>query len=697
MPRQYPIERVRNIGIMAHIDAGKTTCTERVLFYTGRLHKMGEVHDGAATMDWMAQEQERGITITSATTTCIWRGHQINIIDTPGHVDFTAEVERSLRVLDGVISLFCAVGGVEPQSETVWRQADRYAVPRVAFVNKMDRIGADFFAVVNQIQNELGANAVPLTLPIKVGDDFRGIVDLVQNCAVYYDESEQGATFREEAVPEEMLDLTRTWRRNLLEKSAEVDERLLDKFCAHERISEAEIRAAVRQATHRHLICPVLCGSAFKNKGIQRLLAAVVDYLPSPVDLPPISGWCLEGKPIERLPRDDGRFAALAFKVAIDKHVGRLVYVRVYSGTLTAGSYVLNANQKKRQRVGRILKMHANRQEIVEALYSGEIGAVVGLADTGTGDTICSEQDPIVLEAIEFPSPAMSVAVHPETRGDRDKLQTALGRLAGEDPTFYVSVDPETEDTIISGMGELHLEIILDRAKREFNASVIAGPPQVAYRETPTTATEVEERLRKQTGGRGQYAHVVLAIEPLGPGSGFEFVNDIRGGDIPREYIPAVEKGIIDAMTKGTWAGFPVVDVRVRLTDGSHHEVDSSEVAFRTCGAIAFRKGFLQANPQLLEPIMSLNVIASTEFVGNLAGSICAKRGRILGMEPQGTAHIIKALCPLANLFGYTSELRNATQGRASFTMHFEHYEAVPFSIAEEIIEERKRGKDAAR
>ena len=697
MPRPYPIERVRNIGIMAHIDAGKTTCTERVLFYTGRSHKMGEVHDGAATMDWMAQEQERGITITSAATTCIWRDHQINIIDTPGHVDFTAEVERSLRVLDGVIGLFCAVGGVEPQSETVWRQAGRYAVPRVAFVNKMDRIGADFFAVVKQIQHELGANAVPLTLPIKLGDEFRGVVDLVKNCAIYYDETDQGASFHEQPVPEELRELTRTWRRNLFEKSAEVDDRLLEKFCADERISEEEIRAAVRRATHRHLICPVLCGSAFKNKGIQRLLDAVVDYLPSPVDLPPISGSCLEGKPIERVPRDDGRFAALAFKVAIDKHVGRLIYVRVYSGTLAAGSYVLNANQKKRQRVGRILKMHANRQEIVGELYSGEIGAVVGLADSVTGDTVCSQEDPIVLEAIEFPSPVMSVAVHPETRGDRDKLQTALGKLAGEDPTFCVGVDPETEDTIISGMGELHLEIILDRVKREFNAGVIASPPQVAYRETLTTAIEVDERLRKQTGGHGQYAHVVLTIEPLEPGAGFEFVNEIRGGDIPREYIPAVERGIIDVMSKGTWAGFPVVDLRVRLTDGSHHEVDSSEMAFRTCAAMAFRKGFRQGNPKLLEPIMSLNVITPTEFVGNMASGICAKRGRIFGMEPQGNAQVIKALCPLANLFGYTSELRNATQGRASFTMHFEHYEAVPFAIAEEIIEKRKRNRDAAR
>jgi len=690
MPRQYPIERVRNIGIMAHIDAGKTTCTERILFYTGRLHRLGEVDDGTAAMDWMAQERERGITITSAATTCVWRDHQINIIDTPGHVDFTAEVERSLRVLDGAVGLFCAVGGVEPQSETVWRQADRYEVPRIAFVNKMDRAGADFFAVVEQISDELGANAVPLALPIRVADEFRGIVDLVKNCAVYYDETDHGTTFHERPVPEELRELADTWRRGLIEKCAEVDDRLLEKFCADEPISADEIRAAVRRATHRRLMCPVLCGSAFRNKGIQRLLDAVVDYLPSPVDLPPVSGSCLEGRPIERVPRDDGRLAALAFKVAVDRHVGRLTYVRVYSGTLVAGSYVLNANRKKRQRVGRILRMHADRREIVDALYSGEIGAVVGLSDTVTGETICSEEDPILLEAIEFPAPVMSVAVQPESRGDRERLRNALTRLAAEDPTFLVSVDPETEDTVVSGMGELHLEVILDRARREFSAAVVAGPPQVAYRETLTTAVQVEERLRKQTGGRGQYAHVVLLIEPLEPGSGFEFVNEIRGGDIPRDYIPAVEKGIIDAMAKGAWGGFPVVDVRVILADGSHHEIDSSEMAFRTCAAAAFRKGFLRGNPALLEPIMSLNLVTPTEFVGALVGNICAKRGRILGMEPQGAMQVVRALCPLASLFGYTSELRNATQGRASCTMHFEHYEVVPFSVAEEIIERRK-------
>ena len=698
MPRQYPIERVRNIGIMAHIDAGKTTCTERIIFYTGRSHRMGEVHDGEATMDWMAQEQERGITITSAATTCVWQGYEINIIDTPGHVDFTAEVERSLRVLDGVIGLFCAVGGVEPQSETVWRQAERYVVPRIAFINKMDRAGADFLGVVAQIQKELGANVVPVTIPVGAEAEFRGVVDLVQNCAVYYDETDQGTTFHEEPIPAEMHEEAEEWRRNLVEKVAEEDEHLLEKFCANEEISQEELIAAIRQATHHHLICPVLCGSAFKNKGIQRLLDAVVHYLPSPIDLPPVSGSCLAGNPIERIPKDDGRLAALAFKVATDKHVGKLIYSRVYSGTLKAGTYVLNSNQHKRQRVGRLVKMHANRQEMVDALYSGEIGAVVGLADTVTGDTICCEENPIVLEAIEFPAPVISVAVHPEGRRDADRLLDGLAKLAQEDPTFVVGFDAETEDTIISGMGELHLEIILDRLKREFTVGVKVGAPQVAYRETVTSTVDVNERFRKQTGGRGQYAHIIFTIEPLGPGQGFEFVDQIKGGAIPQEYIPAIEKGIIDVMSKGVWAGFPVVDLRVTLTDGSFHEVDSSEMAFRTCAAAAFRKGVMRGNPELLEPVMSLSVTTPEEYAGGAAASICAKRGQILGMEAQGTAQIVKALCPLANLFGYTTELRNSTQGRASFTMHFEHYEAVPFAIAEQVIEEkreREKGRSA--
>ncbi|MBM4042342.1 MAG: elongation factor G, partial [Planctomycetes bacterium] len=551
MPRQFPLDRVRNIGIMAHIDAGKTTASERILFYTGKTHKVGEVDEGTATLDWMPQERERGITITSAATTTVWRGHMINLIDTPGHVDFTVEVERSLRVLDGAIGLFCAVGGVEPQSETVWRQAEKYEVPRIAFVNKMDRVGADFFAVVEQIQRELGANAVPIAIPNIEDDVFLGIIDLIENCAVYYDDADLGTTFHEEAVPDQLREESARWRRHLVEKVSEVDERLLEKYCADAPIGADELRAAIRKATHAHLVCPVLCGSAVKNKGIQRLLDAIVHYLPSPIDLPPISGVCLKGEPIERVPKDDGRLAALAFKVVADKHVGKLVYVRVYSGTLHAGTYVLNSSELKRQRVGRILRMHANRQEIVDALYSGEIGAVVGLSDTGTGDTLCAEDHPIVLEAIEFPAPVLSVAVVTESRTSADRLSGALGRLAEEDPTFVVANDPETSDTVISGMGELHLEIILDRLKREFGVDVQAGPPQVAYRETLTTAVDIVEKHVKQTGGRGQFAHVVLTLEPLPPGAGFEFVSEVVGGRVPKEFIPAVERGIIDAMAKG--------------------------------------------------------------------------------------------------------------------------------------------------
>ncbi len=690
MARQFPLDRVRNIGIMAHIDAGKTTCTERILFFTGKSHKLGEVHDGAATMDWMPQEQERGITITSAATTCEWKHHQINIIDTPGHVDFTAEVERSLRVLDGAIGLFCAVGGVEPQSETVWRQAEKYEVPRIAFVNKMDRVGADFFAVVTQIQKELGSNAVPLVLPIGAEKDFAGVIDLVAQCAVYYDEADQGQTFREEPIPPAYKAEAAKWRHFLIEKVAEVDAHLLEKFCADTEISVAEIKAAIRTATHTHRICPVLCGSAFKNKGVQRLLDGVVDYLPSPVDLPPVIGASPQGNPIERVPKDDGRLAALAFKVMADKHVGKLVFVRVYSGTVRAGTYVLNSTKDKRQRVGRLMRMHANHREMVDALYSGEIGAVIGLGDTITGDSICDEDHPIILEAIEFPAPVLSIAVEPANSGESEKLQDALHRLAEEDPTFIVGVDAETEETIISGMGELHLEIIIDRLRREFNVEVVAGAPQVAYRETITSEVEVNEKYKKQTGGHGQFAHIVLTLEPLDPGQGFEFVNEIKSGAIPREFIPPIEKGIVDAMRKGPWAGFPVVDVRVTVIDGSYHEVDSSEMAFRICASMAFKRAFMLDNPELLEPVMELNVVTPEDHAGSITGNICFKRGRITAMEHQGSNIHIAALCPLANLFGYAGELRNMTQGRANFTIHFERYEAVPFAIAEEVIAARK-------
>jgi elongation factor G len=689
MARAYPIEKVRNIGIMAHIDAGKTTVSERILFYTGKSHKLGEVHDGEAQLDWMAQERERGITITSAATTTVWKGHMINLIDTPGHVDFTVEVERSLRVLDGVIGLFCAVGGVEPQSETVWRQAEKYSVPRIAFVNKMDRPGADFYSVVEQIQEELGANAVPVTIPIGAEEDFIGIIDLVNDVAVYYDETDRGMTWREESVPEAMHDVVRKWKQNLLEKVAEVDDRLLEKFLQDQPIGDRELSSAIRGATLSHKVCPVICGSAFKNKGIQRLLDAVVSYLPSPIDLLPTIGTHPGGEEVERLPWDDGRLAALAFKVVADKHVGKLVYCRVYSGTLKAGSPVYNSTQDKDQRVGRLLRMHANRQEQVDALYSGEIGAVVGLSDTVTGDTVCIREAPLVLQAIEFPAPVLSIAVSTADRNDREKLAHGLNRLAEEDPTFIVTADAETEETVLSGMGELHLEILVDRLRREFGVQVKTGAPQVAYRETITGHFEINEKYVKQTGGRGQYAHVVMRLEPLKAGEGFEFVNKVVSGRVPKEYIPAVERGVVDVMKKGVFAGFPVVDIRVSLLDGSYHDVDSSDIAFRTCAAHAFRKAFLKCNPQLLEPLMSVNVVTPEDSAGAIMGSLCNRRGLISGMDQQGNAKVIKALVPLATMFGYATDVRNQSQGRASFTMHFEHYEAVPFSVVEEILARR--------
>jgi elongation factor G len=703
MPREFPLDKVRNIGIMAHIDAGKTTVSERILFYTGKSHKLGEVHDGETQLDWMEQERERGITITSAATTTVWNGHMINLIDTPGHVDFTVEVERSLRVLDGVIGLFCAVGGVEPQSETVWRQAEKYSVPRVAFVNKMDRPGADFYGVVEQIQEELGANAVPVTIPIGAEENFAGIIDLVDDVAVYYDETDRGMTWRDEPLAGSELrmangelakDVARRWKQHLLEKVSEVNDRLLEKFMHEEPIGDRELSEAIRAATLKHLICPVICGSAFKNKGIQRLLDAVISYLPSPIDLPPTLGLGPDGDAIERVPRDDGRLAALAFKVVADKHVGKLVYARVYSGTLKAGSPVYNSTQEKDQRIGRLLRMHANRQEQVEALYSGEIGAVVGLSDTVTGDTICSRSAPIVLEAIEFPAPVLSIAVSIADRKDREKLAHGLNRLAEEDPTFLVTADPETEETVLSGMGELHLEILVDRLRREFGVQVVTGRPQVAYRETITSRTEVNEKYVKQTGGRGQYAHVVMRVEPLKAGEGFEFANKVVSGRIPKEYIPAVERGVVDVMKQGAYAGFPVVDLRVTLLDGSYHDVDSSDIAFRTCASRAFRKAFMQCNPVLLEPLMSVNVVTPEDSAGAIMGTLCNRRGLISGMDQQGNAKVIKAMVPLATMFGYATEVRNQSQGKANFTMHFEHYEAVPFAIVEEIIA-AKKAKDA--
>ncbi|MDR3211309.1 MAG: elongation factor G [Planctomycetota bacterium] len=694
--RSVPLGRVRNIGIMAHIDAGKTTCSERILFYTGKSHKIGEVHDGAATMDWMAQEQERGITITSAATTTMWRDHVINLIDTPGHVDFTVEVERSLRVLDGVVGLFCAVGGVEPQSETVWRQADKYEVPRIAFVNKMDRVGADYFGVVEKIAHILGANAVPLAIPIGEGPDFTGVVNLVTKKAYYYDDKDKGLTVHEEDIPPGMLESVNKWRANLLEKASEHDDNLMEKYLDGKDVSVEELRSVVRQATHNQKICPVLCGSAFKNKGVQMLLDAIIEYLPSPADKPPIIGESARGSVRRRVPGEGNPLSAIAFKIMTDRHVGKLVYVRVYSGRLDSGSYVLNSSQTKRLRIGRLLRMHANHQEIIESLYEGEIGAVVGIGDTVTGDTLCCENDPIILEAIEFPTPVLSIAISPKDHGDRDKVDRALQKLSEEDPTFLVSTDKETDDTIIAGMGELHLEIIIDRMRREFGVEVITGAPQVAYRETATVMSEINERFAKQSGGRGQFAQVSLRVEPLPAGSGFEFVNAIVGGAIPKEYIPAVQKGVADSLAKGAWAGYPVVDVKVTLFDGKHHEVDSSEQSFRTCGSIAFKKAFLKAAPILLEPVMAVNVTCPEDFSGGIIGNLCGKRGRIGGMEPAANGQIVKAVTPLANMFGYASEIRNMSQGRATFTMHFSQYEAVPLRIAEEVVAERRKKQKVA-
>ena len=694
MAREIPLERVRNIGIMAHIDAGKTTATERILFYTGRTHRLGEVHDGKATMDWMEQERERGITITAAATTCFWQDHRINIIDTPGHVDFTAEVERSLRVLDGAVALFCGVGGVQPQTETVWRQAEKYGVPCIAFVNKLDRPGADFLAVVQEMEETLGSNPAPMIIPIGKEDEFIGVVDLFEQKAVYYEDADKGLSYREGPIPEDMVEMVTYWRKHLIEKVGEIDETILERYCNGEEIPIDDLRAAVRKATLARAIVPVFGGAAFKNKGIQRLLDGITYYLPSPVDLPPTIGTCLEGKPIERIPRDDGRLAALAFKVVTDKHMGKLVYVRVYSGTMKAGTYVLNSTVGKRQRVGRLVQMHANHQQMCDEIHCGDIGAVVGLGDTRTGDTICSEEDPIVLEAIEFPSPVISVSIAPESRADSERLGKAMSAMAEEDPTFTVTHSAETQETVINGMGELHLEIIVDRIKREFGVKATVGTPQVAYRETITHEVEVNYKHVKQSGGRGQYAHVVFKLEPLGPGEGFEFVDKIYGGSIPTNFIPSIERGVVDAMAKGPYANCPVVDIRVTLLDGSFHDVDSNDFAFRTCAAMAFKQAVLKDSPQLLEPVMSVNVVTPPDFSGAVTGDLCSRRGRIMGMEMRGTAQEIQAMVPLAEMFGYATIVRTLTQGRAGFTMHFERYEAVPYSLAEEIVKTRKAPKE---
>jgi len=691
MTQRTPIEHIRNVGVMAHIDAGKTTVTERILFFTGRRHKIGEVHDGEAAMDWMIQEQERGITITSAATTTYWRDHRINLIDTPGHVDFTAEVERSLRVLDGTVALFCAVGGVQPQAETVWRQAEKYGVPRIAFINKMDRSGADFERVVEEIREELGANAVPVVIPIGVEGTFQGVIDLVRMKAVYYDDASKGATIRVEEIPTELLGAARAAEERMIERISEQDDHLMEKFIEGEVPEADEVVRAIRTATIDGRFIPVLCGAAFRNKGVRFLLDAIVDYLPSPVDLPPVIGASTESdQELIRQPRDDAPLAALAFKVQADKHMGKLTYVRVYSGALKSGEQVYNASRDRMQRIGRLFEMHANDREAIEELRTGQVGAVVGLAETHTGDTICSKQHPILLESIEFPAPVIGVAVSPASRDDRDKLSTALHRLAEEDPTFVVRSDPETGEVVISGMGELHLEIIVDRLKREFGVAVNSDRPQVAYRETILGPVDHEYRHVKQTGGRGQYAHAVFRVEPTDPGTGFQFEDTITGGKITREFLNAIERGVVEEMAEGPYAGFPMVDVRVTVADGSMHDVDSSEQAFRTCGRMGFREACLKAGLELLEPVMTVEVTAPEEHTGAITGSLCSKRGRVLGLEAKAGGTVLRARVPLAEMFGYASELRNQTSGRGTFTMHFEHYEAVPYAIAEKVIEQSR-------
>ena len=691
MSKATPIEHIRNVGVMAHIDAGKTTVTERILFFTGKRHKLGEVHDGEAKMDWMIQEQERGITITSAATTTYWRNHRINVIDTPGHVDFTAEEERSLRVLDGTVALFCAVGGVQPQAETVWRQADKYGVPRIAFINKMDRTGADFGRVVEEIRQELGANAVPVVIPIGAEGDFRGIVDLIDMKAIYYDDAAAGAAVREEPIPEDLLPQARAAAVLMLERVSEQDIHLMEKFIEGVAPERDEMVSAIRRATIEGRFIPVLCGAAFKNKGVRRLLDAIVDFLPSPVDLPPVIGVGSEAdQELIRHPRIDAPLAALAFKIQSDRHMGKLTYVRVYSGVLENGAQIYNSSVGKPQRVGRLFEMHANDREPLDVLRAGEVGAVVGLGETLTGHTLCSPNHRIVLESIEFPAPVIGVAVRAESRDDRDKLSHALHRLAEEDPTFVVRANQETSEVIISGMGELHLEIIVDRLRREFGVGVISDRPQVAYRETILAPVDHEYKHVKQTGGRGQYAHMVFRIEPTAPGSGFQFEDTVTGGRITREYLAAIQRGIVEEMAAGPYAGFPMVDILVTVEDGSMHEVDSSEQAFRTCGRMGFREACRMAGLELLEPIMNVEVTAPEEHTGPITGNLCSKRGRILGMESRANAVILQAMVPLAEMFGYASEVRNLTSGRGTFTMQFEHYETVPYSIAEQIVEDRR-------
>ncbi len=690
MGRLVPLQKIRNIGIMAHIDAGKTTTTERILYYTGISHKIGEVHDGTAVMDWMAQEQERGITITSAATTCFWKSHRINIIDTPGHVDFTIEVERSLRVLDGAVAVFCAVGGVEPQSETVWRQADKYRVPRIAFVNKMDRTGADFFHVVEMMKNRLGTHPLVMQLPIGSEENFQGIVDLVTQKGYIYDESSLGANFEEVPIPEDMVDAVEEYREKILEAVSDLDDTLMERYLEGEAISDAELKKAIRLGTNSLKVVPVFCGSAFKNKGVQPLLDAIVDYLPSPLDIPPVKGKDLNGKEAVREASDDAPFAALAFKIMTDPFVGHLTYFRVYSGFLTTGSYVYNSNRQRKERIGRLLKMHANKREEIKEVYAGDIAAAVGLKHTLTGDTLCSDKDPIILESIEFPDPVISIAIEPKSKADQEKLSTSLNLLSTEDPSFTVKTDEETGQTIISGMGELHLEVIVDRLLREFHVDANVGKPEVAYRETVSQPAQARGKYIRQTGGRGQYGDVHLKVEPNESGKGYEFVDKIVGGVIPREYIPAVRSGVEEAMNQGILAGYPVVDVKVTLFDGSYHEVDSSEIAFKIAGSMAFKEACSKAKMMLLEPIMSVEVVTPEEYLGDIMGDISARRGKVQGMENRSTVQIIRAEVPLANMFGYATDLRSMSQGRATYTMQFSRYMPVPQHIAEEIITKKK-------
>ena len=697
MTQRMPIEKVRNIGIMAHIDAGKTTTTERILYYTGKLHRLGEVHDGAAAMDWMEQEKERGITITSAATTCFWNDHQINIIDTPGHVDFTVEVERSLRVLDGAVALFCAVGGVEPQSETVWRQADKYAVPRIAFVNKMDRTGADFFHAVSMMKERLGANAIPINLPIGEGDMFSGVIDLISFKARMYHEETFGATFDEIDIPQDLLEIANKYRTEMLEAVSDVDDTLLEKYLDGQEISEDEVKKVLRKATIELKIIPVLCGSAFKNKGVQKLLDSIVEFLPAPIDMPDVSAHHIAmNDVVKRKISEKEKFTALAFKIMNDPYVGKLCFFRVYSGTLKAGSYVFNAASGKKERIGRLLQMHANHREEVSEVRAGDIAAAVGLKNTRTGDTLCTEDDQIILEKIVFPEPVIQIAIEPKTKADQDKLSESLTKLADEDPTFRVSVDEETGQTLISGMGELHLEILVDRMKREFKVEANIGKPQVAYRETITKTVSVEGKFIKQSGGRGKYGHVVVEFSPNEPGKGYEFTNAIVGGTVPKEYIPAVSHGIQESMRNGVLAGYPVVDVKAKLYDGSYHDVDSDEISFKVAGSMAFKDGAKKAKPVILEPIMSVEVVTPEEYLGDVMGDLNSRRGKIEGFSARKDAQVIKAHVPLAEMFGYATILRSMTQGRAIYTMQFEHYEEVPKTIAEEISEKSLGSKTTA-